>query len=1857
MPTGQPKRASVNSFGFGGTNSHAIVEEYKPAIHDAVALSFSPRLSLPRSIASVQDADADAPSVVLPLLLSGNSQKALVSVAEKYLEYLTTNPTVQPEQLGWHTFARRTALPFKVSVTATTRSELVNGLQGLITKSSHSPAIGTRSRASDGGPKILGVFTGQGAQWATMSSGLLLTNKVYRDTIRELDNVLRQCPNPPSWTLEQEIRAHEGLSRVGIAAISQPLCTAIQIGLVDVLRSLGVTFHTVVGHSSGEMAAAYAAGRLSARDAMLISYYRGMFAHLAGGASGKKGGMVAVGLSKQDAAELCSRPEYSGGICVAASNAPTSVTLSGDIDIIQKVRDDLTEQKIFARMLQIDTAYHSPHMEKPAVKYLEALASVRVSPPKAGNGTNWVSSVHVTGEPDQGDLEAKYWKDNMVQTVLFHEALSTALEQQGPFNFAIEVGPHPALKGPATQTMKAVTGSAVPYVGLLDRKKDDRLAFAEFIGSLWTEFGPSAVQLRPFVENSTRPDLVHQYLEEPPTYPWDHSQTYYRESRIAKQYAFRTDPPHELLGSRTRDDTEYEMRWRNILKLDKLPWIAGHDFQGQALLPASGYCVMARDAAKVALAGRAASIIELEDLEFPSGITVEADSQGVETLFSLSILPATRENRLHSTIDATFVLTSAPADGSATMKKNFSGKLRIVLAEPSPDALPPRARWHAEALEVSTDGFYKMMADTGLRYNGPFKGLRTMERRFDFASTTLKKRHEADTTSLSLSPATLDTCLQTCFATYSSPGDKALWTPFLPKTFERVRFNLAICDLKPDDDSTLTVDAFLTDAKPMTRDSAASFTGDILIYNEQGQMEVQVEGLTVGSFAATRPENDYELYLTTVMDVDPEDEIVEAPTLYMDEPSLVLVESCERVASFYLNKAPARAPLRTKRSAFSLTPDYGVLVSNATANPRSQWPDDTDETITEFIRSSPYHISLDFIRVLGQSLPDILLGMLPTIIEEAHQLFGFQKHLGRIVKQISHRYPRMNILGLTDPELGFTESILSALKTSFLTYTVGTNEKPIQQISHPIYREKIVMKTMDLEQEADYDKVSDYDLAILSTSVISTQSSHRALKRLRTHMKPGAFLVLVHLSRSPLKNRIQKAAGLIAGAEDMLTPPDWPDVLDDCGFGRAPKNGSQFYPPGFGVTVRQVDSELKLKALDPLLESGLAQPSITDTLLILGGVKGQTAHISAEISERLSPVTKQIWTMDALDDIDSSQISSFTAAIFLNDLDEPVLSTMTEKRLETLKALIKPKMTILWVTLDARHGNPDQAASFGFGRTVIAETPSLILRMFDLDTLEGAAPLISDEFARLLQADIVSAGKSGELLWTHECEVHMENGHRLVPRVLPWTDANNRVNAPRRVVSTPVNTLDQVVEIVPSQRRDGSAYYEAQVHPIDPITLDIPGQVTVKVDYSSVDVLQLGYLYSTHVSVGRDMTQGQLVAALTNTNSSFATVSPTCVVPLADHGSVNSPLFISVLVRYLIALSIADNARDKPVILIEPDTLLLKCTMEVLLARGIPIKALTTDVGKSQTYSGVQMLHPHSTAREMQLVFPQQGAYIFDFLPETSRLSEMVQEFMPDGCEYHGRYSLLTSAHLNTLEEATIIEPLWHKGIALALARSAQMTETGYDAVVPPLLSAPELLHRPELTEPFQILDWKKDRIVPNITKPVVEEQLLRPYKTYLLVGLTRDLGQSLCRLFIRHGARNIVLVSRNPNRTPKWRDELNDAGANIQIESLDVTNLEAVLAFKRNLEQTMPPVAGIVNGAMVLDDRVFSQMDLNTLNRVMRPKALGSKNLDIAFDSPDMEFFIMTSSFAAIGGHPGQSNYAAANMVSLHLPTCNLSC
>ncbi|WYZ43342.1 hypothetical protein EsH8_VI_001041 [Colletotrichum jinshuiense] len=1842
---GQPLRGSVNSFGFGGTNSHAIIERYEPSIHDEVAKFFAPALKIPAALPAAA-VDVEAPSVGLPLVLSAKSQRSLVAVVQSVRDFMVES-NKSADEIAYNLYAHRSALTYRVAVSADSRDGIIAGLDNLLSKagSSMNPELGVRAKLDAGETKILGIFTGQGAQWSGMGRKLFLSNTVYRNSIQSLEKVLKSCPNPPSWSLVHEMIHQEDVTRINIAALSQPLCTAVQIALIDLLASLNVSFHTVVGHSSGEIAAAYAAGVLSARDAMLISYYRGMSAHLAGGNNGEKGAMMAVGMTRAEAAALCARDDIKGRIWVAASNAPTSVTLSGDMDAVKALQAELTAENKFARLLVVDTAYHSAHMEKPAAEYMEGLAACGIEP-RQRNATVWVSSVYADGtEPTIEELKASYWKDNMVKAVSFYEAINLALNTHGPFVSAVEVGPHPALKGPVQQTVKAATGGALSYAGLLDRKKDDRHAFAEFMGFTWNYFGTNAIDWKALVSKSFQPGLLSSRIELP-SYPWDHSQTHYRESRIAHQYHFREQGPHELLGVRTRDDTEFELRWRNILKLETVPWIQHHKFQGQALLPASAYCVLALDAAKAVLNGRQASVVELTDLEFMSGISLEANTYGVEILVSLSIQPPLAKGRLAGKIiEGAFTITSCYADGVTPMQKNFTGNLRIYLGEPSEGALPTRDPALAETLPADTDAFYQMMSEIGLDYTGPFRALEGIDRRYNFCSAKLKKFHDADTTGLGVSPATLDSCFHSVFAAVASPGDKSLWTSFLPRSIEKIRFNLAICDGKASDSASLVVDSVITQEIPRTKTATTKFIGDMSIYNPQGEMEIQVEGLMVASFANSKPEDDKELYITTVMDIDPEHEIVAADLSQEDVATeRNLLEACERVARFYVHDDSLKD--LTSAPTFFTPPGTPLSPSKAAATESgptpSPWQADTPESLDAFIVQSPFHHALGFIRLLGENIPDVLPAMLSTIIQEAKQLHRFRSHVSRVVSQLAHRYPRMRVLGLTDPEAGLTDHVISGLKGSFVSYTVGTEAE--KNLFARISGSEALKKKVDTEhtkilEAEDNSSLQPFDLVVLTTSVVKGSEQRNKLKQVQSLMKPGGFLILIHESMSPLRDRLRRAFGMKRQTDEPLTPPEWPDLLDECGFARISKNAEQFFAPDFSLVVRQAESEIKQMALSPFDSSF---PKVAGHTLIIGAAEN-TAELSAEVHQKLGPVCHSIDVIADLDSLQPAVFNEISSVIFLADLDEPMMSNMTPERLDLLRALMAPEKVVLWVTMNSRAGNPEHAATFGFTRSMLAEIPSLKLQMLDLDSRRDSGGLVAETFLRLSMKPLRTAAQDGELLWTHENEIFMEHGRRIIPRLVPWKEGNDRVNCPRRLVAEEINTLEHCVEVVSSQSVDGSAVYTTNI--VEENDVDdsaIPDQSVIQVKYSSVEVINFGLKYASHVCIGKEVTSGELCLAMTKSNSSYVTVPNSCVFQLSS-SNIEPKLLLGLVLRYIVALSVAEDLMEQTVLLLEPDAVLLDCMKEVLGAKGASVIACTTSPAKRKSFDQ-RYIHPYASNRDLKALFPTAGASVIDFLPEGSELSETILDCLPENCEYHSRFSLLTSEHVVALGDSMEIEDLWETAIAKAIANVRGLKEQAGFPIVDSI-SVPQLLDHSGSSKPFQILDWRAERAVQHIAKPLFGTQLLRPYKTYVLVGLTRDMGQSLCNLFFEHGARHLVLASRNPNMEPQWIDDLAAKGCEVRMERLDVTSIESVRAFKVRLAQEMPPVAGVINGAMVLDDRVFAQMDVETWTRVMRPKTVGSSNLDEIFCEADMEFFIMTSSFAAPGGHGGQSNYAAANM------------
>ncbi|RYO76097.1 hypothetical protein DL763_010762 [Monosporascus cannonballus] len=325
-------------------------------------------------------------------------------------------------------------------------------------------------------------------------------------------------------------------ARIQCAEISQPLTTAFQTALVDLLRASGITFNAVVGHSSGEIAAAYAAGYFTVKDAIRVAYHRGPYSHLSKAANGQSGKMMAVGMTLAEAKRLCAREKFLGRVKVTASNSQSSITLSGDTDAIDEAKAFLDAEKTFARVLAINKAYHSHHLEPSSRAYLESLRQCDIEPRRTNveSDCNCYPSVHVLNGRS-----------------MFSQALSRAAQEENCFDIVLEVGPYPVLKGPATETLKKNIQSPIPVVdfdsfqtacnGCTSRKPQVQK------GSLHT------------VGTDDRP--------------------LFKGSRRSKIWRTQSRPVDELLGKLTPMNGE-EVRWHNIIKLSEMEWLQRHQFQG-----------------------------------------------------------------------------------------------------------------------------------------------------------------------------------------------------------------------------------------------------------------------------------------------------------------------------------------------------------------------------------------------------------------------------------------------------------------------------------------------------------------------------------------------------------------------------------------------------------------------------------------------------------------------------------------------------------------------------------------------------------------------------------------------------------------------------------------------------------------------------------------------------------------------------------------------------------------------------------------------------------------------------------------------------------------------------------------------------------------------------------------------------------------------------------------------------------------------------------------------------------------------------------------------------------------------------
>ncbi|THC91910.1 hypothetical protein EYZ11_008620 [Aspergillus tanneri] len=571
------RRVGVNNFGFGGSNSHVILEEPKALIDGYRPVHTS---SYDPAVENSIPADDHNCHQSYILCFSANDERSLKRYIERISQHFG-DPNV-------HAKLRDVAYTLNMR-----RSHLFH--RGyLITKQSHnlnfaSVVYGKRNIYP---PRLGFVFTGQGAQWPEMGRELLEAFPAARMCVENLDIILQALPDPPSWSLYDELIQPRTPEHTRKPEFSQPLVTALQMALIVVLGSWRISPKSVVGHSSGEIAAAYAAGYVTDAEAIIIAYHRGLAAHEGRQNDSAPLGMLAVGLGAEKILPYLS--EF-GEVQIACYNSPTSVTLSGVASALEQLKERLTKDGVFARMLQVDLAYHSNYMHDIGEVYERLLSRDLPSQSRqfpASNSVTMVSSV--TGCKQETPPDITYWKTNMTSPVRFADAIRTMLSTKDSVDFLIEIGPSGALKGPISQIQSNLCGAATSttYHAALHRDAASTHSTLAIAGELFLAGLP--INLEKVNEDTQHsPPLVVIDL---PNYCWNHSTQYWHESQASKDWRFKPFTHHDLIGSKILGTPWSNPTFKKTLNLAHLPWLRDHKIGSDVVFPASGYIAMAVEA-------------------------------------------------------------------------------------------------------------------------------------------------------------------------------------------------------------------------------------------------------------------------------------------------------------------------------------------------------------------------------------------------------------------------------------------------------------------------------------------------------------------------------------------------------------------------------------------------------------------------------------------------------------------------------------------------------------------------------------------------------------------------------------------------------------------------------------------------------------------------------------------------------------------------------------------------------------------------------------------------------------------------------------------------------------------------------------------------------------------------------------------------------------------------------------------------------------------------------------------------------------------------------------------------------------
>lgn len=1414
-PTGPEgvRRASVNNFGYGGTNAHVIMES---------ADSWQPEPAPPPSTVVSKDDSKRLTNKVL--LLSARSEKACQSMVANLKTYLESRKTIKNaeallENVAYTLSQHRSVFPW----IAAHRISLTHGLDQVISDpySSHFRPVRTSRQ-----PRIGMVFTGQGAQWHAMGRELISSYPTFRLSLKEADQYLRQLG--ADWSLMEELHRDSTSTKVSDVSMSIPICVALQIALVQLLREWGLQPAAVTSHSSGEVAAAYTVGALNHKSAMAVAYYRAMLTARENHRRSAKGGMLALGVGIEETLGYLKRLTGNDKALVACVNSPSSVSVSGDAAALQELEDMAKADALFARRLKVDAAYHSHHMEPIAQPYREALHNAQLDGPQQGDLNSIAYSSPVTGArvfSAEEIADPEHWVSSLVQPVRFVDALTDMVlgdfdPSGSSVDVILEIGPHTSLGGPIKDilALPEFEGTRLTYFGSLVRNSDATDSIQDLAAKLLREGQPLKMAAVNF-PGTKSPEV--RVLTDLPPYPWDHHTRHWQESRLNRSIQDRKQPDHELLGSLAPWANPEAPSWRHFLRADEAPWIRDYIIQSSIVYPEAGFICLAIEAmvqklllqeTKVPVSG-----FRLQDVDLEQALVIPDNSHGLEVQTTLSPVS---DKAIGSQGWRNFGIATVTTDGQWTQH----AKGAIIAEFDDTDNAPQPAPFHEDddlldytRRRFDTHDFYANLRSLGIKRGPKFQNLTAIlqSSRAQFSAATFVIADNTTLTSLPsnhvLHPTTFDTVLQAAYTALPGAGTqmdnakmlKSIGRVWISNKIAREPGSLlkALSSLRHNDTHNMRADVSVVRGDSGKGLVPLLHIEDLVLQSPGGSAlppernntpwakELCNELVWAPDMSLATPEYLGSLKQQFANSADPEEnriitDLRRACVYFIDDALVSLSPSDVRKFDGHYKKYYTWLRKQIELAASGQLDQGSANWTNDDAMERKR--------LLEGVAAKS--VNGEMVCQLGPHLAAMLRGEQPPLelMMQDRLLYKYYsnmlkcpksfQHAALLLRRLVHKHPRARILEIGAGTGGETRYALPVLGTpatggplveqyDYTDITPAFFEAAAEEFAD--WADILHFRKLDIETDPSSQgfEAASYDIVVACQCLHATKSMANTMANVRKLMKPDGKLLLVETTKDQVD--VQFVFGLLPGwwlsqekereSSPSLSIPFWDQTLKGAGF------------TGIDLEIHDCESE-ELYSISTIMSTALPAtlpklPSGHDLALV---TSSRAPPLQGWVDSFQSIVNAESLggTLPAVQDLETGTAAAYSGKIcvFVGEAAErPVLYSIDAASLEGIKAMATACKGLLWVTRGGAVGceRPEFGLAAGFLRSLRNEYVGRPFLTLDLDP--KTSPWSDSDLSAIVQVLKVGFGSpteaSADDISPNEFEYAERGGCLLVPRV------------------------------------------------------------------------------------------------------------------------------------------------------------------------------------------------------------------------------------------------------------------------------------------------------------------------------------------------------------------------------------------------------------------------------------------------------------------------------------------------------------